>query len=75
MLCMKNWLTFHKIVGILFILIGVVSYPTPIPGSTILIMLGFIWIIGKNKTISFFKKHLTKKIFKSLKINRVVKKL
>ena len=63
----------HKIIGILLIFIGVVSYLFPIPGSTILVILGFVWLIGKNKSISFLRKILGKKIFKSLKIKEVVK--
>ncbi len=52
---------------------GLISYIFPVPGSTVLVVLGFVWLIGKNKSISFLRKILGKKIFKSLKIKEVVK--
>jgi len=70
---MKGWYFFHKIIGIALILIGLVSYLFPIPGSTLLVALGFVWLIGKDKTLFFLKEVLGKKIFKLLKIKKVVK--
>lgn len=65
----------HKIIGITLILIGLVSYMFPIPGSTVLVALGFVWLIGKNRTIYFLREVLGKKIFKLLKIKKVVKEI
>lgn len=65
----------HKIIGIFFIIIGIVLYPTPIPGTTLLIILGFVWFMGKNKTLIFLKRVLNKKIFIDLKIKSLVKKI
>ena len=65
----------HKIIGIFLIFIGVVSYMFPIPGSTLLVALGFVWLIGKNKTLFFLKKVLGSKIFKLLKIGKVIKEI
>jgi hypothetical protein len=39
---MKRWEIFHKILGIVFVIAGLASYPTPVPGSTLLIVLGFV---------------------------------
>jgi chromate transport protein ChrA len=64
----------HKILGIIFIFIGIILYPTPIPGSTLLVVLGFIWIIGKKRTLHFLKEKLNKKLFKFLKIKKIIKK-
>ncbi|MFA6602138.1 MAG: hypothetical protein WCT02_04790, partial [Candidatus Paceibacterota bacterium] len=61
--------------GALFIITGVIFWITPIPGTTLLIILGFVWLVGKNKTSYFLKEVLGKKIFKFLKVERVVKKL
>jgi hypothetical protein len=72
---MKNWEYFHKIFGIILIIIGIITYLTPIPGSTLLIVLGFIWLIGKKRTSYFFKEILGKKLFNFLKIKSLVKKL
>jgi uncharacterized membrane protein YbaN (DUF454 family) len=72
---MKGWELFHKIIGVLFILIGVVFYFTPLPGTTLLIIIGFIWLVGKNKTIHFTKEILGKKLFKSLKIKWAFEKV
>lgn len=66
---------FHKILGILFIITGVIFWITPIPGTTLLIILGFVWLIGKNRTTYFLKEILGKKVFKFLKVRSVVKKL
>jgi hypothetical protein len=66
---------FHKILGLLFIITGVVFWITPIPGTTLLIILGFVWLAGKNKTLFFLKEVLGKKVFKLLKVERVVKKI
>ena len=64
---------FHKIIGIVLILIGMISYVFPVPGSTLLVALGFVWLIGKVKTLIFLKEILGKKVFKLLKIDKVVK--
>ena len=65
----------HKILGIMFIIIGVILYPTPMPGTTILVVLGFVWFIGKDRTLLFFKKVFNKKMFKLLKVKNIVKKI
>ncbi len=70
---MKNLSVVHRIIGISFIVVGLISYIFPVPGSTVLVVLGFVWLIGKNKSLSFLRKILGKKIFKSLKIKEVVK--
>ncbi|MBP9748112.1 MAG: hypothetical protein KBD17_00575 [Candidatus Pacebacteria bacterium] len=72
---MKKLENFHKILGLLFIITGVIFWLTPVPGTTLLIILGFVWLIGKYKTSHFLKDILGKKIFKFLKIKQVVKKL
>lgn len=72
---MKKLENFHKILGALFIITGVIFWITPIPGTTLLIILGFVWLVGKNKTTYFLKEVLGKKVFKFLKIRSVVKKL
>lgn len=63
----------HKTIGIFLILVGAISYMFPIPGSTLLVALGFVWLIGKNRTLFFLKKVLGNKIFKLLKIDKIVK--
>jgi hypothetical protein len=65
----------HKAIGIGLIIIGLISYVFPIPGSTVLVVLGFVWLIGKNKTLYFLREILGKKIFKLLKIKKVVKEI
>ncbi len=72
---MKKWEYFYKIFGIILITTGIITYVVPIPGSTLLIVLGLIWLIGKKRTLSFFEKNLNKKVFNSLKIKGLVKKL
>jgi hypothetical protein len=72
---MKEYKIFHKILGVLFIFIGIISYLIPVPGSTLLVVLGFIWLVGKNKTLYFFREILGKRIFKFLKIKKVIKKI
>lgn len=72
---MKESRTFHKILGITFIITGVILYPTPIPGTTVLVILGFVWFIGKDRTLLFFKKVFNKKMFKLLKVKSIVKKI
>lgn len=71
---MKESKTFHKILGFVLIFGGIILYPTPIPGTTLLIILGLIWIIGEQKTLHFLKKILSKKILKKLKIKSFMKK-
>jgi len=65
----------HKILGIMFIIIGIIFYPTPLPGTTLLILLGFVWFVGKKKTIESFKSVLSHKAFSFLKIKKIVSKL
>lgn len=65
----------HKTIGVFLILIGLISYVFPMPGSTVLVALGFVWLIGKSRTISFLREVLGKKIFKLLKIKKVVKEI
>lgn len=65
----------HKIIGIFFIIIGILLYPTPIPGTTILAVLGFVWFMGKDKTLVFLKKILSKNIFRKFKIKSLIKKI
>jgi hypothetical protein len=72
---MEKWEYFHKILGIIFIVIGIIFYPTPIPGTTALIILGFILLIGKKRTSYFLKEVLSEKMFKFLKIKNLIKKL
>ncbi len=72
---MDKWKIFHKVLGVIFIVVGIISYITPIPGSTLLIILGTIWLIGKKRTLHFFREFLGKKVFKSLRIKKVVEKL
>jgi hypothetical protein len=72
---MEKFNVFQKILGISFIVIGLISYIAPIPGSTLLIILGFVWLIGKKRTMYFFKEVLSKKMFKFLKVRRVIKKI
>jgi len=72
---MKNREGLHKIFGIFLILAGIILYPTPIPGTTTLCILGFIWLIGEKRTTNFLRKILGGKIFKFLKIKSIIKKL
>ena len=65
----------HKIIGTALIIVGLISYIFPIPGSTVLVALGFVWLIGKDRTLYFLKEVLGKKIFKLLKIKKVVKEI
>ncbi len=65
---------FHKILGIIFITIGVFFYITPLPGTTFLIIVGFILLVGEKRTKYFLKEILGRKIFKFLQINKIVKK-
>ncbi len=72
---MKNLSIVHKIIGISFIVVGLISYVFPVPGSTVLVVLGFVWLIGKDRSLYFLKEILGKKIFKLLKIKKVVKEI
>ncbi|OGI81797.1 hypothetical protein A3I95_00685 [Candidatus Nomurabacteria bacterium RIFCSPLOWO2_02_FULL_44_12] len=72
---MKDWGNWHKIFGIFFIIFGVIFYLTPIPGTTLLILLGFVWLMGKKRTSSFLNKVLSHKIFKFLRLERIIKKM
>ncbi|HBA45781.1 hypothetical protein A2W67_01725 [Candidatus Nomurabacteria bacterium RIFCSPLOWO2_02_40_28] len=72
---MKKWHPFHKVLGALFLITGVIFYITPIPGTTLLIILGLVWLIGKNRTSYFFKEILGKKVFKFLRLGKLIKKI
>jgi hypothetical protein len=72
---MKNREGLHKLFGIFLILAGIILYPTPIPGTTSLCILGFVWLIGEKRTINFLRKILGGKIFKSLKIKKLISKI
>ena len=65
----------HKIIGIIFITIGIIFYPTPVPGTTALAILGFVWFMGKDRTLIFLKRVLNKNIFKKLQIKSIIKKI
>lgn len=65
----------HKILGIIFIIVGIVFYFTPMPGTTFLIILGFIWYKGKKKTTAFLKEVFSKKMYESLKIKNIMKEI
>jgi len=66
---------FRKIMGVLLILFGIILYITPIPTTSLLIVLGFVFIIGKDKTLIFLKKILSNKTFKKLNIEDFIKKM
>jgi hypothetical protein len=72
---MKKWKHLHKIFGILFILTGIILYPTPIPGTTFMVLLGFVWFMGKKKTVDSFKSVLSHKMFNFLKIKKIIEKI
>ena len=72
---MKESKIFHKTLGIIFITFGIIFYLTPVPGTTILIILGFIFLIGKKKTLNFFKRIFSHKMFNKLRIKKIVEKL
>ena len=72
---MKEKINFHKVLGSILILIGLILYPTPVPGTTFLIILGLIFVYGKGKALILLKKHLNNKVFKYLKINKIFKKI
>lgn len=73
---MKEWKIFQKILGVFLVLIGLISYLVPVPGSTLLIVLGLVSLVGKNKTLYFLREILGKKFFKFLKIRNIgVKKV
>ncbi len=72
---MNKFEIIHKMIGMGLILIGLISYIFPIPGSTLLIVLGFVWLIGKTRSISFLRKILGKKIFRLLKTKKVVEEI
>ena len=71
----KKWKIFYKTLGFIFIVVGVSLYWTPVPGTTILIILGLEWFIGKSKTLSFFKENLNKKVFRYLRLGAIIKKM
>lgn len=72
---MKIWYVVHRIIGILLILVGLTFYVFSAPGSTLLVVLGFVWLVGKNKTLLFLRKILGEKIFKSLKEKDILNKV
>ena len=72
---MKKWHPFHKVLGTLFLITGVIFYITPIPGTTLLIILGLVWLVGKNRTSYFFKEIMGKKVFKFLRLGKLIKKM
>ncbi len=72
---MKDKITFHKILGMVFIIFGIIMYPTPIPGTSILILLGFVWFMGKRKTISYLRHILSRKAFAFLHVKEIVKNI
>lgn len=72
---MNNSIILHKILGVIFIIFGLIFYITPVPGTTVLIILGFIFLIGKKRTLHFFNEVLSKKLFKLLKIKKIIKKI
>ena len=72
---MEEKVTVHKVLGAIFVLVGLIFYPTPIPGTTFLIILGLIFLFGKKKTLHLLKNHLNKKVFKFLRIKSIMKKL
>lgn len=72
---MKKWKHFHKFLGLAFIAIGIIFYPTPMPGTTFLILLGFVWFMGKKRTIESIKHVLSHKMFNFLKIKKIVNKI
>jgi uncharacterized membrane protein HdeD (DUF308 family) len=72
---MKKHKLTSEILGIVLIFIGIIFYLTPIPGTTVLIILGLVWVIGVEKTMSFFKKHLSKENFKRFKIRSIIRKI
>lgn len=72
---MEEKINFHKVLGAIFVLLGLIFYPTPVPGTTLLLILGLVFLFGKKRTLRLLKEHLNKKIFKSLKIKSIMKKL
>lgn len=71
----RKYKYYHKILGIILIFTGIILYPTPIPGTTFMILLGFVFFIGKKKTVEFFRHILSHKAFRFLKINKIVNKI
>jgi len=71
---MKEWKKLHIALGILFIVVGITFYITPIPGTTLLIITGFIWLMGKDRTACFLKRVLGEKIFNFFKIESIIEK-
>ena len=72
---MKNFKHYHKIFGVALIATGIIFYPTPVPGTTFMILLGFVWFMGKKKTIESCKHVLSHKAFKFLRIKKIVEKI
>lgn len=72
---MKKIHDFHKILGLLLIVAGIIFYFTPVPGTTMMIIVGFIWVLGKTKARHLLKKILGHRMFKFLKIQKLIKKI
>ena len=60
---MEEKVIFHKVLGAIFVLLGLIFYPTPLPGTTLLIILGLVFLFGKGRTLRLLKEHLNKKVF------------
>ncbi len=71
---MEKRRNFYKILGILFIIIGITFYITPVPGTTLLTVTGFVLLMGKDRTACFLKRVLGEKGFKFFKIERIFEK-
>jgi hypothetical protein len=67
--------TLHKILGIVCIIVGAILYITPMPGTSLLIIFGFILLMGKTRTLYFFKEILGGRLFKFLKVKQLIKKI
>lgn len=72
---MRDKITFHRVLGIIFIVFGILMYPTPIPGTSFLILIGLVWFLGKRKALSYLRHMLSKKTFAFLRIRDIVKKI
>jgi len=64
----------HKIFGSAFILLGIALYPTPLPGTTILVIVGLVWLIGERRSRRFLMKIFGPKIFRRIKAPKIIDK-
>jgi uncharacterized membrane protein HdeD (DUF308 family) len=71
----RTSVTIHHLLGAILIILGILLYLTPIPGTTLLILIGFVWLLGGHRATHFFKRVLGKKAFKSMKVESVIKKI